>query len=57
MGLFHQNGNGEAVFRRNLLEQNLDPLLHDSLNRIPVAVVLDDDLIDDFIVQRQRFPG
>ena len=56
-GLFHQNGNGEAVFRGNLLEQNLDPLLDDRLDGIPVAVILDDDLIDDFIVQRQRFPG
>ena len=57
MGLFHQNGNGEAVFRGNLLEQNLNPLLDDCLDGITVAVILNDDFIDDFVLQRQRFPG
>ena len=56
MGLFHQFMNGEAVFRGKLLEQHLNPLLNDRLDGIPVAVILDDDLVDDFVVKRQGFP-
>lgn len=57
MRLFHQNGNGEAVFRGNLLEQNLNHCWTIVSMAFPVAVIFDDDLIDDFVIQRQGFPG